>query len=165
MKSLARCMLTGLVLALGGAAVQAAPAAVNVEVRFVAPEQFRDANESVHERERTLDQLAQYLRASAQPRLAPGQRLVLEVLDLNLAGEIEPVGSRMDRLRVMRDIAWPTMELRYVLSEGDKTVREATVRLSDMRYLDGIHRLDNGEPLHYEKRMLERWLSAEFAAP
>lgn len=165
MKSLAPCMLTGLVLALGGAAVQAAPAAVNVEVRFVAPEQFRDANESVHERERTLDQLAQYLRASAQPRLAPGQRLVLEVLDLNLAGEIEPVGSRMDRLRVMRDIAWPTMELRYVLSEGDKTVREATVRLSDMRYLDGIHRLGNGEPLRYEKRMLERWLSAEFAAP
>jgi Protein of unknown function (DUF3016) len=135
-----------------------------VEVRFVAPENFQDASESFADRERTLSLLGAHLRALAAQRVPSTQRLLIEVLDVDLAGHVEPFGRSMERIRVLRPITWPMLELRYVLSEGETMVREGKVRLLDMNYQDAINRYPAGEPLRYEKQLLDGWFASEFAA-
>ena len=138
--------------------------AASSEIRFIEPDKFIDAGESRIERERTLGQLEAYMRDLAGKRLPASQRLVIEVLDVDLAGRIEPKGRLMERIRIVKDITWPTLTLRYVLSEGDKTLREGEVRLSDMNYLGGITQRYNGESLRYEKQLLDDWFAKEFPA-
>jgi Protein of unknown function (DUF3016) len=134
-----------------------------VEVRFVAPEDFQDASDSFADRERILSLLEAHLRSLAAQRVPSAQRLVIEVLDVNLAGHVEPFGRSMERIRVLRPITWPTLELRYVLSEGETMVREGKVRLLDMNYQSTINRYPAGEPLRYEKQLLDGWFASEFA--
>lgn len=152
---------TLLLCALMGAAWSAQAAS---EVRFIEPEKFADAGEGKIERDRNLDQLEAYMRGLADKRLPASQRLVIEVLDVNLAGEVEPRGRTMERIRIVKDVSWPTMELRYVLSEGDKTLRQKQMRLSDMNFLAGSSMSAGGESLGYEKRMLDSWFKKEFAS-
>lgn len=158
---LGRGWLLGL-LAVLLASVGMAQGGSGVEVRFVQPERFADAEESPLDRERVLAELAAFLQKQAGKRLGPDQRLLIEVLDLNLAGEIQPVGRQLDRVRVLRTVSWPAMELRFVLSQSGAVLRQGQVRLSDMTYLDGLARPMADEPLPYEKRMLDEWLSREF---
>lgn len=158
MNKLFKRWLPGLLL---GAALSAQAA---VEVRFVAPEDFQDASEAFADRERTLNMLETHLRALAAQRVPSTQRLVIEVLDINLAGQIEPFGRTMERIRVLRPITWPMLELRYVLSEGETMVREGKVRLLDMNYQTTINRYSSSEPLRYEKQLLDGWFASEFAA-
>lgn len=156
-----RGLLVGVLLAAVVGSVQAGGA---VEVRFVKPEQFTDANESALERERVLALLASHLQQLGDAGLGAGCKLVVEVLDLNLAGELEPFGRAMDRVRILRDVSWPSMELHYVLSdEGGATLREGRVSLSDMNYLSHVDRYASGESLHYEKRLLDDWFKKEIA--
>ncbi|WP_349744169.1 DUF3016 domain-containing protein [Roseateles cavernae] len=135
-----------------------------VEVKFVEPEKFQDASESIIDRERTLEMLEAHLRSLAEKNVPASQKLLIEVLDLNLAGQLEPRGAMMDRIRVLRSVTWPSIELRYVLSDGQATLREGKVSLSDMNYMWGLNRYTSGEPLRYEKRMLDEWFAGEFAA-
>lgn len=150
-------------LLLGATAAQAAQAA-SAEVRFVEPEKFIDIGESSRDREQNLGELEAHLRALVDKRLPASQRLLIEVLDVNLAGQVEPKGRYMERIRIIKDITWPTLELRFVLSEGDKTLREGKVRLTDMDYLRGVGLRYSNEPLRYEKQLLDDWFTKEFAA-
>lgn len=142
----------------------AGAARATVEVRFVQPEKFADVGEGAIEREQNLKQLQGYIADLAGKQVPAAQRLVVDVLDVDLAGEIESRGRRMERLRVLKDVSWPSMKLRYVLSEGDKTLREGEARLSDMGYLMGSAIRAGSEPLGYERRMLEDWFRKEFAS-
>lgn len=163
--SAARYVMAGVVGALGLAA-SLAPASVlaagTVEVRFIAPEQFTDAEELPADRERVLKQLAAHFSAEAGKRLGATQKLLIEVQDLNLAGEIEPVGRMQERVRVLRGVGWPSMSLHFVLSEGEQVAREGQARLSDMSYLQGFPRYSDGVSLRYERRMIDVWLDKEF---
>lgn len=150
----------------GGALAASSSDAVGrqVEVRFIAPERFTDAEESPADRDRVLKQLASHLIERAEKRLPAQQHLLVEVLDVNLAGEIEPVGRHHERLRVLRGVAWPSMHVHFVLKNGEQVAREGELRLSDMRYLDARPGYPSSETLRYEKRMLDQWLESEFAA-
>lgn len=158
-------LISTLVLATAGAAALApcAHAAGKVEVEFVHPEQFADIGRGAYERERTLSQLRGMFDDLGKV-LPDGDTLQLQVLDVNLAGELEPWGRR-DDLRVMRGRAdWPKMHLRYTLLENGRTVKSGDARLSDMNYLmnagatAGIH-----GPLQFEQRMVKRWMEDTFA--
>ncbi|MGN6831357.1 DUF3016 domain-containing protein [Paucibacter sp. M5-1] len=157
MHKIFKASMLGLLMGLGLSA-QAA-----VEVKFVEPEKFQDASESIIDRERTLEMLETHLRSLAEKNLPASQKLLIEVLDLNLAGQLEPRGATMDRIRVLRSVTWPSIELRYVLSDDQATLREGKVSLSDMNYMWGLNRYTSGEPLRYEKRMLDEWFAGEFA--
>lgn len=153
-------------LLLGALLSAALSAQAAFELRFVNPEKFTDAGETQIERERTLGELEAYMRGLADKRLPVSQKLSVEVLDVNLAGDMEPRGRAMDRIRVVKAIGWPSMELRFVLSEGDKTLREGKVRLSDMNFLSRISVAHSStESLRYEKQLLDDWFAREFAAP
>lgn len=162
-----RCAVSGLlgVLGLTASLVSAqALAAGVVEVRFVAPERFIDAEESPADRERVLKQIAAHFSEEAGKRLGSTQKLLIEVQDLNLAGEIEPVGRMQERVRVLRGVGWPSMSLHFVLSEDGQRAREGQARLSDMSYLQSFPRYPDSVSLRYEKRMIDVWLDKEFPA-
>lgn len=163
----ARLPRTALVIALAlpplaTLALHAAPAraAGPVEVTYTAPEQFTDAGRDVIERERNLAALTQHLQALGK-RLPDGQALRVEVLDVDLAGEVRP--ASIHELRVMRGgVDWPRITVHYTLLEGSRTVAEGRERISDNNYLltRGLA-MDHGA-LPYERRMLEHWFRERF---
>lgn len=159
MKRLAPTLGAALVLAMAG---QAAQAAGTVEVSFKPADQYRDVGRSSIDGQHNLDQLGAHLKSLA-PRLADGQVLKVEVLDVDLAGEVRPM-RRGDDLRVLRGGAdWPAMQLRWTLSAGERTVDSREERIADMSYLMHSTR-GSTDALVYEKRMLDEWFDARFGA-
>jgi len=149
------------VLALGLAGPAAMAAA---EVRFIQPERFSDAGESGRDRDQHLQQIAEHLQRQAE-KFAPGKQLSFEVTDVDLAGEIEPVGRRMERLRVLRGVTSPRIEFRYLIREPNQPDRQGEVQLRDLAYQLRSSRYWDSDPMRYEKRMLDDWFQAQFVPP
>lgn len=152
-------------LALTGLWVGAASAAV--EVKFIAPENFSDVRDSGFSRSQTLACIEAHLQTLAASQFgaaAPGKDLLIEVTDIDRAGELEPWGRDMREIRVLRTVGRPAINLRYVVSEGGREVRRGEAKLSDLSYLDRLNRYSSGDPIRFEKRMLDDWFSKEFAA-
>ncbi len=140
-------------------ALSPAQAAGKVEVQWLEPGQFSDAERNPIDRERVLQDLAAYMQGLGR-RLPDGQTLTLAITDLDLAGEVEPIGWR--DMRVLRGGAdWPRMKLHFTLAAEGRTLKQGEVHLSDMGYGFSRHQ----ESLGYEKRMFDRWFKAEFTAP
>ncbi len=136
-------------------------AAGSAQVTYVQPEKFTDAGFGSIERERTLQALTQHFEALGR-RLPDGQTLRVEVLDVDLAGEVWPRGAR--DVRVLRGGAdWPHMTLRYTVLDGTRTVKAGEARLADMSYLFSPQRTQQYGDLPYEKRMLDSWFKEEIA--
>lgn len=143
------------VVALAGSG--AARAAVTVT--FVEAERFADIGFKSSDRREALDRLEAHLKHWGVRHLRTGESLAIDVLDVDLAGELRP-GPR-DDLRVLRGGAdFPRMRLRYVLASGGRTLAAGEERLVDLDYLDRRASLHADEPLFYERRMLDDWLAA-----
>ncbi len=139
----------------------AALAAGQVDVSFKPLDQLSDAGRGSPEGERNLQLLSTHFKALAA-RLPDGQRLEVQVLDLDLAGEPRPL-RRGGELRVMKGGAdWPTMHLSWTLSANGRVLRRADEHISDMAYLMSPLRGSQDGPLGYEQRMLERWFNDRF---
>ena len=140
-------------------ATAAAQAAGTAQVRWLQPERYADAGRSEVDRARTQEILAEHLRRLCA-RLPDDQVLQVEVLDLDLAGSVEPWHLR--DLRVLRGRAdWPRMSLRYTLSSPARTIKSGQAELSDMHYAFSTR---PGE-LGHEKHMLEAWFKDAIATP
>jgi hypothetical protein len=144
-----------------GAAL-AVQAAGLVEVEFVEPARYTDAGRIELERRHTLELIGAHLRSLGE-RLPDGQVLRLAVLDIDLAGEIQPGVARDQRVLVGGTDA-PRMHLRYTLQSGGRTLQAGEVRLADLDYLHTKARRPVSE-LAYDRMMLDRWFDANFAAP
>jgi hypothetical protein len=151
-------LLTGVVGCAVTPSAPGAPAAASgsVEVKFTNPEKYTDAGRFAYDRERTLKAMGEFLQSLGR-QLPAGQVLKLEVLDLDLAGRLEPV--RSGELRVMRGQAdWPHMTMRYSLQGPGSAARSGEAQLSDMNYLYASAGPSTMEgELAYEKRMIQRW--------
>jgi hypothetical protein len=157
----------GLTLAASCAFLQPAMAAGKVEVSFVEPARFTDAGRSAVDRERTLQSLSEVLH-SLGGALPDGQVLRLEILDVDLAGEIEPLRWSWNDLRVLRGgVDSPHMTVRYTLLADGRTLKAGQAQLSDMNYLFAArgYALRQSGALPYETRMLKQWFDENFAAP
>lgn len=151
-------------VALGAAALAAsAQAAGVVQVKFIQPEKFVDVRDANLRRDDNLKALQQVIEQVGARYLAQGQTLKIEVLDVDLAGEVKP-GMRPQDVRVLRGRAdWPRIELRYTLETPGVAARSSQARVVDMAYLDRLPPLGNYDgPLPYERRMLDEWFKAEF---
>lgn len=145
------------------AAVAHAGDAAKVQVKLAADlGQYADFGDTPLERERNARDLTQVF-VDLGADLAPGQTLSVEVLEVNLAGELEWVRGA-DRLRVMREIGWPLIELRYTLRQGAAVSSQGTARVSDMAYLAHSRPGEVQGALGFERRMLQRWLKDTLAA-
>lgn len=161
-----RTMLAAAALALLSAAVliavaHPAHAAGSADVRFVEPERFSDAGRGALERERALEVLAAHLQELSR-RLPDGQRLKVEVLDVDLAGELRWRGGQ--EVRVLRGGAdAPHIQLRWSLEQGGAALKSGQDRLTDLGYLQGrAWTSGQGDGLPYERRMLAQWFRVQF---
>ncbi|HKS12632.1 MAG TPA: DUF3016 domain-containing protein [Pseudomonas sp.] len=140
-----------------------------VEVRFDHPEKFRDASLGSQGYERGADDevmktLTLHLQKLGQRYLKPGQQLIIDIRDIDLAGRYEPWHSRAYDVRFMREITWPTIELQYTLSQPGQPAQQAEERISDKMYLSRPGRQTSNDRLYAEKAMLGDWFRQRFGA-
>lgn len=164
-----RRLVTTLTVAVAAAATLALGSpgvahAATVDVTFVEPAKFADAGRGSFETERTTKALAEIFQTYGK-RLPASQALKIEVTDVDLAGEMR-WSRAANEIRVLRGRAdWPRMELRYTLTENGRVLKSGEARLSDMTYLQHSLGPRYREPLGYEQRMIDEWITATFAPP
>ena len=145
-------LMTAAMVAAGAAA--GAPAAV--EVTFSDPDRFSDLG-PVAERSATLAELRLLFKRLAEKRLADGDRLWVEVVDVDLAGHLELDRSGARDVRISREAYPPRLTLRYRLARGGDE-RSGQADLTDLSYLQGSLRCRGTDPLCREARMVDAWL-------
>ncbi|WLI89586.1 DUF3016 domain-containing protein [Massilia sp. R2A-15] len=144
-----------LLLAAGGASA-------GVTVTFAHPENYGDMPIASWDREQVLKELSDHF-AKMSKKLPPGQDLRIEVLDLDLAGRIRHNFRNGDDIRVLSGRAdWPRMVIRYSLESNGQVINSGEDQLRDMMYMDHINPYFDGEPLRYEKRMIDDWFKEKF---
>lgn len=148
---------------------RALPEAGPVSVHWADPARFSELRHSLNRREAArgdwVAQLARYIRARAEAQLPPGQRLDVEILDVERAGEYEFAYGDATDVRVLRDIYPPRMRLLVRRTDaGGRVVEAGERRLADLAYLAMPQPMSDSDPLRYEKRMIDRWLRSELAA-
>lgn len=137
-----------------------------VQVRWENPANFteiRYSHNSVESRRGNwVEQLAQHVRKYATPRLPAGDRLEVNITDIDLAGDYEPWhGARFQDTRFLRDIYPPRITLAFTLTDASGAViAQGERKLRDSAYLMQSSGFSS-DPLRHEKRMLERWLARE----
>lgn len=135
----------------------------NVSVHYSDPQQFTETKRSfgVHliDADAYLKPLKAYIAQRASRILAPGQRLDIEVTDVDLAGEYEPWhGPRFNDIRIIKSIYPPRIDLHFILYGADgKVLREGKRMLRDMSFLDRGSAHDQ-DSLRYEKSLIDQWL-------
>ena len=151
MKQLLKTLVAGSLL-LASVAASAA-----VTVNFVKPENFPDMPFSPVDRDRVLKDIGDYFTVLGK-NLPEGTDLRIDVLDLDLAGRIEPSRRGANDLRIMRGGAdWPRMKLHFTVESAGKVVDSGEVQLQDMNYQSNSNRLSASDPLRYEKKMIDDW--------
>lgn len=150
-------------------APRALPEQGPVSVRWEDPEQFTEIryshNPSESRRGNWVEQLALYLRKRAQPRLAAGERLEVDITNIELAGDFEPwLGIQFHDTRIVRDYYPPRMELHFRLIDASGQVRsEGDRKLTDAGFMQTS--VKDGDPLRFEKDLIDRWLQRELPTP
>jgi hypothetical protein len=139
--------------------LSAGTALAGVTVNYIQPDKFADLPFTPWEREDVLKGLTEHFEKLGK-QLPPDQNLTVDVLDVDLAGRSEP-GRRSGRdIRVLRGGAdWPHMRLHYTLESGGSIIASGNAELSDMMYLQRMNRYPDGEPLRFEKQMIDEWFN------
>lgn len=150
-------------------APRALPMQGQVQVSWSDPAQFTDLRASGNRREAArgtwVEDLASYLRDTAQKMLPPGQQLDVRITDIRRAGLYEPWhGPRMQDIRVIRDHYPPRMDLQFTLTGSDgKVLAEGERKLVDSGFMMRSPLFSNNDPLRFEKTMINDWLKRELA--
>ncbi|NCT66872.1 MAG: DUF3016 domain-containing protein [Rhodanobacteraceae bacterium] len=143
-------------------------AAPHVVVTWTNPAKFTDVRYdtslSRQDPEQWLGELARYLQQRAEQRLPPGEHLDVTFTDIQRAGMYEPWrGPQWNDIRIVKDVYSPRIDLRFTLTGADgKVLEEGTRTLRDLAFLHRDLPL-GGDPLRFEKRLLDDWLRREFA--
>jgi hypothetical protein len=150
--------------ALFGLAAGSAGAAVTVN--YVALEQYPDLPRLEADREDLLKDLSQHF-VKLGHKLAPGQDLRIEVLDLDLAGHLIPGVLRGKDARILGNLAsdGPSVTMRYSLQQDNQVVYSGVVTLLDPHYLQHRPRYWDNVRLRYEKTMIDEWFARSFPQP
>ena len=152
-------LLSGVaVLVIGSGVALAAPV---VEVDFVSPDRYSDASpysRPVDERERdaVLEQLRRHMQLEGAKFLSgDNDRLKIEVLDVDLAGEVQLTRDGREH-RILAERMPPRINLRYTLVRGGvECSREE--RVTELGYLFDPNQCRFDGALCREKVMLDKW--------
>jgi hypothetical protein len=148
-----KTILAGLCIAAAGAAM------ADVTVNFVDADHFTDLPRQTVPREAALQEFTQHFQ-KLSATLPPDQDLVIDVLDIDLAGHARPTRSAAEDLRIVTNgvAEWPHVVLRYTLSEhGGKPIASKTVELTDRIELDELHVYPAGSRYPREMRLIDSW--------
>jgi len=157
------------VLLMVAAALWAVDASAEVKVNFISPDTYTDANLRQRHGKSASDialrEIETFLGRMGETYLAPGDRLTIDVLDVDLAGRFEPWQFDYRDVRFMREITWPEIKLRYRLERASEPPRSGEETVADRGYLTFSLTVDSIGIMPYEKAMLQRWFRLRFAAP
>ncbi len=143
--------------------VSASAASAAATVTFAQPDRFSDVPFTSWERERILKDLSEHFDKLAA-RLPAGQELSVEVLDVDLAGQTWPTRMSGRDIRIMNGRAdWPSIKLRYTVTQGGQVVRSGEENIRNMSYMQGSNRYYSNDALRYEKKMLDDWFRERLA--
>ncbi|MDQ6648375.1 MAG: DUF3016 domain-containing protein [Pseudomonadota bacterium] len=144
-------------------AAQAGTQPEPVTVHYKDPQHFTEAryNFGIHmiAADAYLKPLKAYIAKRAARILAPGERLDIEVTDVDLAGQYEPwLGPDFNDVRIVKRIYPPRIDLNFTVYGADgKTLRTGSRKLRDPAFLDrGLGTDQDG--LRYEKTLIDLWL-------
>lgn len=159
--------LKGIALFVSAFLALASPCYAAVEVTFLHPEAYSDASlrngYGAKGREAALRGIREHLVRLGARYLKPGRALEVEVLDIDLAGRFESWRPYAYDVRILRDITWPRMKLRYVLHDDGRRIACAEELVSDRTYLMKAGTRSSRDPLKYEKAMLDDWFRSRIA--
>ncbi|MGC4072763.1 MAG: DUF3016 domain-containing protein [Nibricoccus sp.] len=146
----------------------AAQADARVEVVYVNPEKFTDVKTSEigleRDRDHILAQIKDFLVERATKQVPEGQKLVISISDIDLAGDFEPWrGPQFTDVRVVKDLYPPRVNLSFKLTDASGTVVEEGERqLRDLSFQMTATPAFSSDSLRYEKALLDNWLRDEF---
>jgi Protein of unknown function (DUF3016) len=140
----------------------ASHAQADAKVAFIAPEKYIDFPTAEWERTEPQRDLTRHFE-KLSGKLPKGETLKIDILDVDLAGRLEPTRAQARELRILRGGAdWPTMKFRYAIERDGKTIASGVADINDMTYLQRFNRYSTSEPLRYEKRMIDEWFTKTF---
>jgi len=154
-------------LLLAGCTTPSAPngvTAADITVEFQNPDDFRDVRDSLggSTDQNALASLRTWLQENAPASLAAGQKLHVTFTDIDLAGDFLP-GSSVDRVRIIRGIYIPRMELTFaVMDAAGQVVKQGTRTLTNLDFQNTGRRIGSDQAFFYDKMLLEDWLRKEF---
>lgn len=157
------CLLALCLLPVGPVAATPRPA---VEVRFIEPDRYTDANNRFGTGlgpEATLGEIRRLVEEAAIRVIAPGDRLVVEVLDVDLAGFPNLGINIPNGLRVVTDATPPAFRLRYRLTSGGRSIATGEERITDINFLFGARGAQVGS-FPYERELLRDWARRRLSA-
>lgn len=138
--------------------------AADITVEFQDPDNFRDVRDSLggSTDENALAALRSWLQENAPASLSAGQKLRVTFTDIDLAGDFLP-GSSVDRVRIIRSIYIPRMELSFAVTDAaGQVVKQGTRTLTNLDFQNTARRIGSDQSFFYDKMLLEDWLRKEF---
>jgi hypothetical protein len=138
--------------------------ATDITVEFQNPDNFRDVRDSLggSTDQHALAALRSWLQENAPARLSAGQKLRVTFTDIDLAGDFLP-GASVDRVRIIRGVYIPRMELSFAVTDAaGQVVKEGTRTLTNLDFQNTGHRIGSDQAFFYDKMLLEDWLRKEF---
>ena len=140
--------------------------AATVELNWVKPGTYDDIRSGEQNRktfhERTFKVLKKHFIKLAAD-LPQNQILKVDILNIDLAGEINFAGAR--QIRILREPYFPRVSLSYQLIEdNDAIVMLGSDKLKSMNFLQSSNLRYQSESLGHEKKMLDVWFQREFAS-
>ena len=111
-----------------------------------------------------LRDLRQHLERLGTRHLKPHQVLQVEVLDIDLAGHDEAWHGRAYDVRILRDVTWPRIKVRYVWEEDGRILASVEESIAALHYLWQPAASSTNDPLRSEKVMLDDGFRRRFVA-
>ena len=155
------CALACLALAISSSATCAA-----TKVAFAHPENYTDANlhgdYGTRSWQPAVNAIGAYLKRLGDRYVDRRQDLTIEVLDIDLAGVIDPLRSLS--VRKLGPATWPRIKVRYTLAQNGRALMRGEETIAAIDYLTNASARFSSDPLRYEKAMLDDWFRGRFAA-
>ena len=131
-----------------------------VEVNFLEPDKFSDLRSTfgqLEAEERYLTELRQYVESTAARRLPPGQRLQLNITDVDMAGEFEPHrGSSFSDTRLVKETYPPRIRLNFQFTDANgDTIAQGERTLTDLTFSQTLRKSLADDPLRHEKALFD----------
>ena len=100
-------------------------------------------------------------------KLPEGQKMTVNITDIDLAGEVDPIPSRAGyRVRVLRDMTYPQLRFDYQImdSAGAILKEQAGVVIKDVAFLSGSVNAASRQDFYYERQMIKTWFGKDILA-
>jgi hypothetical protein len=139
--------------------------AATVEMNWIEPGTYDDIRSGDQNRkafrERTFKILEKHFIKLAAS-LPQNQRLKVDILNIDLAGEIDFSGAR--QVRILRESYFPRFNLSYqLIDDNNEIVMSGSDKLKSINFLQSSNLRYRNEPLGHEKKMLDVWFKGVFA--